>query len=277
MKRSELLIEAAELETIINDDELRLFDATVIFDPSAPGAQTRYETGHIPGAVFLDHNHLSDQSSALRYTLPDEALLATLIGNLGIGNENPVVVYSTDMMAWATRVWWVLRYAGHRNVRVLNGGIGSWTGDLETGNRAPQPPAEFVPNTSASMFANKEEVLAAVSDGQACVINTLPQQAYEGAEGGMYPGHITGSTNHPLTDLLDNNYLLSDDLLKDRFSSQAADQRMITYCGGGIAATLNAAAALVAGINDVAVYDGSMSEWIAEDLPLTQGSEAGAI
>ena len=277
MKREELLIEADELATIVDEPTLRLFDASVVFDPKASqNAQARYLKGHIPGAAFLDHTAISDPASKLMYTLPDEQTLAQAIGNLGISNATPVVIYSTEMLAWATRAWWVLRYAGHRNVRVLNGGLKSWNGDLETTENQYKP-TKFKTHLSPEMFVNKEEVLSSITGGSACVVNTLTPEMYWGDENVFYAGHITGSVNHPFFELMDGDYLLDDASLVAEFAERDLGTRLITYCGGGVAATLNACAAKLAGTDDVAVYDGSMSEWLAEELPITTGTEVGSL
>lgn len=277
MKREELLIEADELASIIDAPNLRLFDATVVLNPAAAeSGHDRYHAGHIPGAVFLDHAAISDASSTLMYTIPGEKTLGEAIGALGISNNTPVVVYSTDMPAWATRVWWVLQYAGHRNVRVLNGGLEAWKGKLETAENE-YTPATFATDLSPSMFADQEEVLSSITDGSVCVVNTLTPEMYRGEDGVSYAGHIPGSVNHPFFELMDSGYLLSDDVLAEKFRQKMTSDRLITYCGGGIAATLNACVARLVGMDDVAVYDGSMSEWMAEELPITTGPETGSL
>lgn len=277
MQRNELLIEADELAGMIDDPNLRLFDATVLMQSDdGKTARDRYLASHLPGAVFLDHAALSDANSELMYMIPNESILAQAFGDLGIGNDNPVVVYSTDFIAWATRIWWVLYYAGHRNVRVLNGGIETWAGELEAGE-STYPNSRFSSNLSPGMMASKEEVLKLIGDDATCIVNTLPEAMYKGESEVSYSGHITGSVNHPFSDFMDGNYLLPDDELKQKFAEKMTGERLITYCGGGIAATLNACAARLAGLEDVAVYDGSMSEWLAEELPITQGSEPGSL
>lgn len=276
MKRSDLLIEADELATIISDENLRIFDATVVFDPSAEPAKERFLKEHIPGAVFLDHNSLSRSDTDLMYMLPEEAELAEKIGAIGVSNDTPVVVYSTEMIGWATRIWWVLKYAGHNNVRVLNGGIAAWQGDLQSGENS-YAPGTFTTSLSPDMFASKEEVLEIIKSGSSCVVNTLPQEIYQGEAGTPYDGHISGSVNHSMMDMMDGFSMKSDEALKVYFAEKNINERLITYCGGGIAATVNACAAKLAGIEDVAVYDGSMTEWLSEGLPVTTGAETGSI
>ena len=268
MNREALLIEADELTGLIGNANLRLFDATVVLQDSELSAIERYRQQHIPGAVFLDHAAISDPDSELMFTLPNEQRLANAIGRLGISNENLVVVYSTDMIAWATRIWWLLKYAGHSNVRVLNGGLDAWTGERETvGNKYPS--GKFTSSYDPDMFADREEVLAALSSISTCVVNTLPQEIYDGSMQTPYSGHITNSISHPFSELMDGNFLKPDEELRLYFAEKLNDKRLITYCGGGIAATLNACAAKLAGVEEVAVYDGSMTEWVHKGLPVS--------
>ncbi len=277
MSRNDILIEANELMQAMDDPALRLFDATVFLaaGPDDLSARDKYNEGHIPGAAFLDHASLSDGSSDYMFMIPDETALAEAIGKLGISNDSRVVVYASESIMWATRVYWVLTYAGHRNVRVLNGGLGAWLaagGDTST-EPALYPEATFTTSLSPSMIAGKDEVVAAMEDGGVCTINALPHSFYTGEADVPYAkmGHITGSISHPFSDLLDNEHYLDDETLKARLAEKTSEARVITYCGGGIAATVNAVALVLAGHSNVGVYDGSMSEWLGEGLPTTKG------
>ena len=279
MNREEIIIEADELATIIDSPDLRLFDATVLLSPDGEeSGQSRYLDGHLPGAAFLDHADISNADAAYMFMLPEESELARRIGQLGIGNENKVVVYSTDSIMWATRIWWVLRYAGHRNVRVLNGGRAAWDGLLEQ-EASSYEPASFTSHLSSSMIADKEDVMNAIGDGAICTLNALPRSFYTGEASAAYAkeGHITGSLSQPFENMMDGNFIKDNDALSKAFEEHEPGKRIITYCGGGIAATLNACCALLAGREDVAVYDGSMSEWLGNQLPTTAGPEPGSL
>ena len=277
MKRHELLIEPDELRQHLDSPSLRLFDASVLFQAPEKGtAYDAYRRAHLPGAAFFDHARVSDPSSSGMFTVPDEQTLARSLGDLGIGNDHLVVFYATNQMMWATRAWWLLRYAGHRNVRVLNGILETWpheTSDAETAYE----PAVFETQLTPGMFVSAEEVLSAIGDGEVCTVNALPFELYTGATEVPYAkdGHITGSISHPFSELMDGHCLKQDDELKAIFADRMTGKRLITYCGGGVAATLNASAALLAGLEDVAVYDGSLSEWTARGLPLTAGESPG--
>ncbi|MBZ0315407.1 MAG: hypothetical protein K8L91_03240 [Anaerolineae bacterium] len=265
MDRASILIEADELLAKMGDSKLRIYDATMMFfrKETEITAFEQYQNGHIPGAAFFDHQVVSDSTNRYMYMVLQEDALAEQIGKLGIAEDSEVVFYGINMLPAATRAWWVLRYAGHNHVRVLNGGLAAWQavgGTIETGTNQ-YPPATFKCHLRPHMFVNKEDVLAAMNDATTNVEYTLPVEAY----GGVY---IPGSS-----------FLNAMDLMQELGSFKPADtitatvkidpryQQTITYCGGGIAATVNAIAHLMAGNENVAVYDGSLSEWMGEGLP----------
>ena len=259
MDRDRILIEADELLKKLGDENIRIYDATITDDA--------YLQGHIPGAAFFDHERFSDPNSPYSCTILPETRLAEQIGNAGISNDSEVILYACGMLPYAIRAWWVLRYAGHNNVRVLNGGLSAWNkagGDIEQETRQYGPSifkGRFIPN----MFASKEEVLASIEDGNVAIVNVLPLESYEASR-------IVGSICLPCMDLMQGmDYLLPDDQLALRLKEVAQYERIITYCGGGIAAAVNAMAHLMTGHQNVAVYDGSLYEWLAEKLP-TQGT-----
>lgn len=259
MDRTDVLIEADELLKKAGDGNLRIYDATIVDDI--------YMQGHIPGAVFFDHARFSDPNGRYEYTISPEALLAEQIGKAGIANDSEVIVYACGMLPYAIRAWWVLRYAGHNNVRVLNGGIDAWKaagGQVEQKVNQYEP-VRFTARFTPGMFSSKEEIMASMDDDDVATINVMPLVSYEGK-------HIVGSTCLPCLDLMEGmDTLLPDEQLAARLSEASNYKRIITYCGGGIAATVNAAAHLITGHTNVGVYDGSLYEWLGEGLP-TKGS-----
>ena len=272
MNRENMLIEADELLTKLDDGNIRLYDATILFfrKDSELTAYEQYEQGHIPGAAFFDHQDFSDASNDYMYMVLPEAELASQIGEIGIAEESEVVFYANGMLPCATRAWWILRYAGHNNVRVLNGGLSAWQkagGKIEQGAQQYEP-AKFETHLRPNMFASKEEVQAAMEDGAVCTVNTLSLESYQQA-------HIMGSSLLSCMDLMhEMGSFLPNEKLASRLKEEAQHERIITYCGGGIAATVNGMAHLMAGNENVAVYDGSMSEWVGEGLPTTKGEQS---
>ena len=283
------LIEPAELADLLNNPaataNLRLFDATVEFSQqpdgvlaAAPG-EASWRQAHIPGAAFFDHmGQFAEPGSPLRNTLLSIEDLQGAMGKAGIGAENLVIVYSSQYLMWATRAWWMLHHAGHSNVRVLNGGLGAWQAaglPIETGGNA-YPETHFSAPPRLQRYASKATIAAAI-DGPACTIDALPAAVYEGTSRQHYgrPGHIPGATNLPYSNLQNEEAYLPAAELAAALEAQGmlGTKQVYTYCGGGIAATVAALACLICGQDNVAVYDGSMSEWsLDEGLDVKTGA-----
>jgi thiosulfate/3-mercaptopyruvate sulfurtransferase len=276
MNRDNMLIEVDELLTKIDDPNIRIYDATILFfrKGSDPTAYEAYQQAHIPGAAFFEHQDFSDANNKYQYMILPEAALATQIGTIGIAEGSEVVFYTSGYLPCATRAWWILHYAGHNNVRVLNGGLAAWKaagGKIEQGPQQYEA-TNFTCQLRPEMFASKEDVQTALENGATCVVNTLTLESYE-------QGHITDSSLLPCDSLMhDMSAFVSDDEIASRLQEEAQHERIITYCGGGIAATVNGMAHLMAGNKNVAVYDGSMDEWAGEGLPITTrgNSQQGA-
>lgn len=265
------------------DADLRVLDATILLSPPAtPGADWSvvkgdelHAAGHVPGARYAD---LVDELSipGTRFGRPDAATFAAAAERLGVGDGTKVVVYDRAGAMWAARVWWLLRSFGFEDVAVLDGGFGRWEAEgrpVTTEATPPAPAATFTARDRPELVADRDQVLAVVQDGGACLVNALGAEDFEATETDRYPrpGRIPGSLNVPAAGLLDaHGRFLSPDALRERFADVLAQPgRKITYCGGGIAATSDALALHLLGERDVAVYDASMAEWTADPaLPL---------
>ena len=273
MKRDNIFIEPEELLAKLDDPNIRIYDTTILFfssDSEPESAYEKYLNGHIPGAAFFDHKDFSDPNSKYEYMVRDKTGLVEQIGRIGISQDSEVILYASEVLPSATRAWWILRYAGHDHVRVLNGGLAAWVkagGPLEREARK-YAETEFESHFRTGMFASKEEVLAAMEDGNVCTEYTLPLNVYGGA-------FIPGSSFLSAMDLMKGmDYFVLDDDTVSRLKKESRHERIITYCGGGIAATINAMAHLLAGNENVSVYDGSLIEWMGEGLPIMKSENS---
>jgi len=280
------LVSTTWLAAHLHDPSLRVFDATVHLRPSSAGpyriesGRLDYEAAHIPGAAFIDlPRDLSDQATPLPFTAPSTPRLAAALGEAGIGPGARVVLYTSTTPMWASRVWWMLRAAGFEDAAVLDGGLGRWRAEgrpVEAGERR-YGAAEFTPAARPDAWAGKDEVLAAIGDSGVCTINALSASVHSGEAPVNYGrrGHIKGSRNEPYAGLLDpDGSWRSDDDLRSSFEEVGAFERtrVICYCGGGISATMAALALTRLGHPNVAVYDGSLSEWSGDaTLPMETG------
>ena len=283
----EYLAETGWLAGHLDDPDVLVFDCTthLIPDPKStyqvvPG-RADFEQAHIPGAQFIDvQGDVSDSTQRLRFMAPGADAFAAAMRRFGVNASSRVVLYSAANVWWATRVWWLLRMFGFDNAAVLNGGLQKWRAEnraIETGPARPHKPGDFTARGVRPLMVGRDVVLAAVGDGATCTINALSPGQHAGTGGNVYgrPGHIAGSVNLPAAHLLDpaSNTFLPAATLRARFADVGAlDKRVITYCGGGIAASADALALVMLGHDNVVVYDASLSEWAPDPaLPMQTG------
>lgn len=280
------LISTAELADILDRPTLRLFDCTTYLEPAPEGSSVPYlavpgrhtfEAGHIPGADFLDlQGEFSDESTELRFMMPDTAQLVAAFGRHGVSDECEVVLYSIGTPMWATRFWWMLTSLGFENVAVLDGGLDKWKLEgrpLETGPAKGYPPANFTAKPKSGFFVDKHQTLAATSERGTIVVNALGPQFHKGLEPSRYgrPGRVPNSCNVSAATLLDPTTKafipLSEAEAKFKARGVTKDKRVVAYCGGGISATVDLFLLHRLGYDNLTLYDGSMGEW-AKDTAL---------
>ncbi|MEO8317392.1 MAG: sulfurtransferase [Bradyrhizobium sp.] len=285
------LISTAELAEILGQPKLRLFDCTTYLEPAPAGSDAPYiavpgrhtfEAGHIPGADFLDlQSEFSDQSTELRFMMPDVAQLAAAFGRHGISGDSDVVLYSIGTPMWATRFWWMLTSLGFENLSVLDGGLDKWKFEnraLETGAAKGYQPATFTAKPKPGFFVDKRATLAATTERNTVVVNALGPQFHRGLESSRYgrPGRVPGSCNVSAATLLDPQTKafvpLADAEAKFKAQGITKDKRVVAYCGGGISATIDLFLLHRLGYRDLTLYDGSMGEWAKDAaLPIETG------
>lgn len=280
----DFLVETGWLADHLSDPNILVFDCTthLIPDPKVtyevvPGRED-FEKAHIPGAQFVDVlRDVSDTSKRFRFMCPTPRDFAAAMRRFGADDTTCIIAYSSANAWWATRLWWLLRVFGHDNAAVLNGGWQKWARErrpVETGPAIPRPAGSFAVREVRNLMVDKSQVLAAVGDPSVCTINALLPQQHAGTGGNAYgrPGRIAGSINVPAAHLIDpeTNTFLPAERLRMRFTAAGAlDRPVITYCGGGIAASADALALVMLGHEDVKLYDASLSEWaIDPSLPM---------
>jgi thiosulfate/3-mercaptopyruvate sulfurtransferase len=285
---SDVLVSSDWLAAHIDDEALRLYECTTYLRYLPQGSDAPYDVesgyadyleAHLPGAAFLDlQGALSDAASAphLRFTIPPLEDLAAAFAAEGIGDDCRVVLYSRDKPQWATRVWWMLRAVGFDRAAVLDGGFEKWQRegrDLEGSERRYRY-ATLTPRPRPARFVDRDAVRAAMDDAEVSVVNALAEDLHRG-ENARYgrPGRIPGSVNVPAAALIDpeSNTFVDADTAVRVFGAVGVDpsRASVLYCGGGIAATLDAFVLHRLGHERLAVYDASMSEWARDpSLPI---------
>jgi thiosulfate/3-mercaptopyruvate sulfurtransferase len=278
-----LLVESDWLENNLHDPHLRIVDCTVhiSYDNSTGGLEAEsglddWRKSHIPKSVFVDIlNDLSKtENQDYTFQLPEADVFRSAMEAAGIGDDTLVVAYDTLNNAWAARFWWMLRVFGHQQAGVLNGGWERWTteGRPVSSEADNTPTVRFTPEFQLGLVANKQDINEHVANpvaSEISVINALRPDDYKSLR-------IPNTENVPsvgesgVVDTETNMYLPVDEM-KQRFDAArtAESKKVITYCGAGIAASSAAFVAYASGIEDIAVYDGSLEEWRSDpDLPV---------
>ena len=265
------LVQTEWLASQLDNPSVRIVDATWMLPNAARKGIEDFSAGHIPGAVFWDIDAIADPASSLPHMMPDEATFERHMNSLGISNDHHVVVYDSVSMMTSARVWWALRAFGHDRVSLLDGGAVKWRAE----GRALSADAAEIGDTSfkagfiPAMVRSLDDVRANLDTGAAQVLDARSAGRFAAAEPEPRPecrsGHIPGSFNLPFNTLIDPATStirpaaeLSASLAKAGIDSA---RPVVTTCGSGITACVLALAMHLTGKDDVAIYDGSWTEW----------------
>jgi len=276
-----LLVEPAWLEPRLADPGIRVVDASWYLAAMNRDARAEYAASHLPGAVFLDlSSDLADTRAPLRNTVAAPEALARAFAARGIGTDHHVIVYDRLGGYSAGRVWWTLRYAGHGNVSLLDGGFGRWVaeGRPVTSAEPWHAPARFVARPRLELLRTKADVLRVLRDGWAQIVDARSTARFRGTgdEHTKHKGHIPGSRSVPYDQNLAGDPPRFKSLPELRASYEKAgvrlDRPVVTTCGSGVTAALDAFALALLGHTEVSLYDGSWAEWgDSDDVPIATG------
>jgi len=245
----------------------------------------QYLAAHIPGAVYASLNDdLAGPRTGRngRHPLPSLDTLAATLGRWGIARDTQVVAYDQDSAMYASRLWWLLRYAGHAAVAVLDGSWAAWTREgrpTRSGNETRTPIA-FALQPPLAQPVPVDEVAAALRDGDRLLVDARAPERYEGRIEPLdrVPGHIPGAVNHFFkNNATENGTLLPPETLREQFARVLGDTdpaHVIAYCGSGVTACHNLLAMEHAGLHGGRLYPGSWSEWSSDpSRPLETGTK----
>ncbi len=245
-----------------------------------PPGRPDYEKGHLPGAVYvdLDTELAAPPGDGGRHPLPDTAHFEKSMRRAGVSDGRPVVVYDGGQGWAAARAWWLLRWAGHGDVRVLDGGLAAWDGPVESGDVVPEP-GDFTARPGALQVLDAEGAAALARRG--LLLDARAAERYRGEVEPIDPvaGHIPGAVSAPTSENAaeGSGVLRSADELRARFGALGVTQdgEVGVYCGSGVSAAHEILALAVAGY-DAALYAGSWSEWSADPgRPAATGADPG--
>lgn len=258
-------------------DDVSIMDCRFsLVDPAL--GQHQYHQGHIQGAHYL---HLDRDLSASkarhggRHPLPDPETLAARLRELGVSITRPVVCYDDQRLAFASRAWWLLRWLGHPDVRVLDGGFAAWReAGLAVSAALPDSPCgDFVARPDARRWVDINEVKTVPHRSDAALIDAREAKRFRGDEEPIDPvaGHIAGAVNLPWQDVTDaqGRFRDSNDQAV-RWGELLARDELVVYCGSGVTACVNLLALAELGRDDARLYPGSWSDWCSYLMPASR-------
>ena len=232
-------------------------------------AKGEYLAGHIPGAIFFDINAIADDSTDLPHMLPGPDQFGKAVGNLGITENDTIVVYDGSGFFSAPRVWWTFKIFGARNVFILDGGLPAWKQEgrpLDIGE-VKRPQRTFNAEMDTGAVAMLSDVQMALNDSSAQVVDARSAGRFAGTEpeprAGLRSGHMPGARSVPSTEIIENGRLASPEKIAAAFKKAGidTDKPIITTCGSGVTAVILAMGLDAIGKKLPRVYDGSWSEW----------------
>lgn len=240
----------------------------------------QYLASHIPNAVYLNLDR--DLSSPLqkyggRHPLPDIDKLSAKLAAIGVNfGETLVVAYDDSRLAFASRLWWLLRYFGHDRVAVLDGGWTQWQAQgYPINNIVPEPRSgSFIPQLRSHFIVDLETVKSRKDLPNVTLIDSRDRDRFLGEREPIDPiaGHIPGAVNFPWKEVAqDNSWVRDSEIQQQRWSSLKKADEIIVYCGSGVTACVNLLSLNLAGISTAKLYPGGWSDWCSRDLPIGTG------
>jgi len=271
--RSDALVSTDWLAEHLAAPDVRIVDATWFMPHAKRDAWAEYAACHIPGAVFFDIDDIADSDSCLPHMLPTPEKFSSRVRKLGLGDGNRIVVYDANGgFSAAARVWWMFRVFGHEDIAVLNGGLPKWQAENRPLEDMPPVVRErhFTARVNHFLVRNVVQLIKNADSRKDQVIDARTPGRFAGIEAEPRPcrkqGHMPGSLNLPFMSLLDadkNLTFRSAEDIADIMSKSGINpaKPMVTSCGSGVTAAVLALGFYLIGHTDVAVYDGSWSEW----------------
>ena len=276
------LTETDELARELNAPDLVIIDASWHMPVENRNAYEEYLAEHIPGAIFFDIDEIADTKSGLPHMLPPPEKFSSRMRSMGIGDGSRIVVYDSAGLFSAARVWWTFRVMGVDDVSVLNGGLPKWKREgrpLESGPPRSRTTRHFTARRNLDLVRDVSDIKALLKDRSAEIVDARAADRFAGKapepRPGLRSGHIPGSHNLPYAKLLNKDGTFKTGPEIERLFEEAGvdlTKPVVASCGSGITASVLALGLAEIGHRRVAVYDGSWSEWGADqNLPIETG------
>lgn len=236
----------------------------------------KYLEAHIPGAIYIEVDDISDCTTGLPHMMPSAEAFSQSMSQRGVSNDSTVIVYDEGDLFSAPRVWWMLTSFGASNVRILDGGLNAWLNEgkpLDSGEET-LPPGDFIARLQREVVVNAAQVKQAIGNTQIIDARSLGRFKGEAPEPrpGLHGGHIPGSLSVPFSELTEAGHIKSPQALQETFTRLGVDitQPTIASCGSGVTAAALLFGLHLLGSDQVQIYDGAWAEWgdINEDYPI---------
>ena len=278
-----LFIEPDDLKLKINKNKnIKILDATFYLPDSGLNAEKEYSDKHITGAVFFDINKIADPQNSLPHMIPSKEIFSEMMKNLGLNNDDEIIIYDNSPILSSARAWFLLRYFNHNKIFILKGGIKNWlkhngmiTSDLTVinkGNFTAQ-------NEKKDLIKSLSNMIELSNKNDQLILDARSYNRYLGTakepRPGLPSGHIPNSKSLPSSDLINKDGILkNEEELKVIFNNNeiSQDDSIIATCGSGVSACVISLALFTLGKFDVPIYDGSWTEWASSGQSIAEGN-----
>lgn len=278
---SDAVVSTVWLAERLGAPDVQVIDASWYMPGEGRSGRAEYEAAHIPGAVFFDIDEVADRSTDLPHMLPTPEVFAEAAGALGLRREAIIVAYDNHGIRSAARLWWTLRIMGFPEVRVLDGGIPKWRteGRPVTAEPPEVRPTRLEPAFIPALVRDLDAVRRLLRTRDAQLVDARAAERFRGEapepRAGLRSGHMPGALNLAWDAVVaPGGTLRPADELRRAFEGAGIDLAapIVTSCGSGVTAAVLALALARLGRDDVAVYDGSWTEWAGRsDTPVVTG------
>jgi thiosulfate/3-mercaptopyruvate sulfurtransferase len=261
---------------------VKILDATFFLPDSGLNAAEEYKKKHIPNSVFFDINKIADPKNPLPHMIPSKELFSIMMQNLGINNQDEIIIYDNSPLLSSARAWFLFRYFGHENIFILNGGLKNWekSGGEITNKKTIITKGDFQSKTEKKNLVVDLKQMISVSNNNSKLI--LDARSYKRFTGeakeprpGLLSGHIPNSKSLPSSDLVTSHgFLKSIEELDKFFSNNDIDtsEDIIATCGSGVSACVISVALYCLGKENIPIYDGSWTEWATSGQKIQTGN-----